>query len=238
MITKNTIKSIAIIPARGGSKRIPEKNIKDFLGKPMIGRVIETALASGVFAEVLVSTDSQKIAEIAKSYGAIVPFFRSPETSDDFATTSDVLYEVINDLKKHKFLFDTACCIYPTAVLLNPKHLIEANLNFANSGYDTLISVMQFSYPIQRAFKSKNNVLAMAWPENKSVRSQDLEKHYHDAGQFYFFNINKFLVNKELFTDNTGFQLLQEHEAQDIDTIEDWTMAEIKYKYLLSKNAE
>jgi len=226
------MKMIAIIPARGGSKRIPGKNIKDFLGKPIIAYVIETAIKSGIFDEVMVSTDSVEIAEVATKYGAIVPFMRSDKTANDFATTSEVLSEVVASYEANGIKLKNACCIYPTAVLLSEKHLQKANSNFEEGNYDTLISVLKFSYPPQRGLRENAGKLEMIWPENKSKRSQDLESYYHDAGQFYFFNIEKFKEKKELFTDNTGCLLLSEYEAQDIDNPDDWTMAELKFRFL------
>ena len=226
------MKKIAIIPARGGSKRIPKKNIKNFLGKPIIAYVIESALDSGLFDEVMVSTDSEEIAEIAKKYGAKTPFFRSDKTADDFATTADVLTEVIERYESKGIVFDSACCIYPTAVLITSSQLIQANESFEKWNYDSLISVLKFSYPVQRALMEDSGKLRMIWPENKSKRSQDLPPTFHDAGQFYFFKINKFKEKRELFTDNTGYLLLSEYQAQDIDNPDDWQMAELKYKYI------
>lgn len=226
------MKSLAIIPARGGSKRIPKKNIKDFLGKPIISYVIETVVKSGIFDEVMVSTDSSEIAEVALKYGARVPFMRSDKTSNDFSTTAEVLMEVISSYESKGIKIENACCIYPTAVLLNKNHLQEAFKNFEVQNFDTLISVLKFSYPPQRGLRENSGKLEMIWPENKSKRSQDLETYFHDAGQFYFFNVEKFKGNKELFTGNTGYLLLSEYEAQDIDNPDDWIMAELKYRFL------
>ncbi len=229
------IKNIAIIPARGGSKRIPNKNIKNFFGKPILAYVIETALESGLFDEVMVSTDSKEIADIASQYGAKVPFFRSEKASDDFATTSDVLKEVIGQYEDKGVKIESACCIYPSAVLINSQQLQKAHQDFKKWNYDSLISVLKFSFPIQRGFKEVAGKLKMIWPENKNKRSQDLETFYHDAGQFYFFNVDKFKQSNELYTESTGFLLLSEYEAQDIDNPEDWLMAELKYKFLKGK---
>ena len=234
LITKK-LKSIAIIPARSNSKRIPHKNIKLFLGKPIIAYVIEAALKSGIFDDVIVSTDSIEIADIAKKYGASVPFLRSEKNADDFATTSEVLLEVLKNLNENQVDVKSVCCIYPTAVLINESHLQKAWHQFENSGFDSVISATRFSYPIQRGFKDCNGKLEMLWPENKTKRSQDLEIIYHDAGQFYFFDAANFLINKQLFTVNTGYVLLSDYECQDIDNPEDWEMAEIKFNYLLNK---
>jgi pseudaminic acid cytidylyltransferase len=234
-LNNKQVKSIAIIPARSNSKRIPKKNIKLFLGKPIIAYAIEAALNSRVFDEVIVSTDSIEIADIAKHYGASVPFLRSEKNADDFATTSEVLLEVIKKLNDNHIIVKNACCIYPTAVLVNEFHLEKAWQKFDKGQFDTIISAMRFSYPIQRGLKDCSGKLEMLWPENKTKRSQDLETIYHDAGQFYFFDVDKFRVNQQLLTDNTGYVLLSDYECQDIDNPEDWEMAEIKYNYLLRK---
>lgn len=227
-----SLKKIAIIPARAGSKRIPGKNCKLFLGKPIISYTIKTVLDSGIFDEVIVSTDSIEIAKLAEQFGAKVPFLRSAKTSDDVATTSQVLEEVLNKYGEDKVKFDIACCIYPTAVLLKPENLVEGYNKMESGNYDTVVSVLKFGHPIQRGFKEVNGRMEMLWPENKSKRSQDLESVYHDAGQFYFFRPAKFIEQKQLFTGNTGFVLLPEYQAQDIDNEDDWKMAEIKYRYL------
>ncbi len=228
--------AIAIIPARGGSKRIPDKNIKLFLGKPIISYAIHCAMHSNLFDEVMVSTDSDKIAEIALKAGASVPFMRSAENSNDFATTADVLTEVFDQYKKIGRNYETACCIYPTAALINPEHLKAAEISLNKNNFDSVFSVLQYSYPIQRALKTKGDKIEMIWPENKNARSQDLETSYHDAGQFYFFKVKPFHENKNLFTGNSGFITLSEFEAQDIDNAGDWAMAELKYKYLQQIN--
>ncbi len=224
--------SVAIITARGGSKRIPRKNIKDFCGAPIISYPIKAALKSGLFSEVMVSTDDEEIAEIAKENGAKVPFLRSKENSDDFSTTSDVLKEVLLEYKKIGKSFEYACCLYPTAVFANEEKLKQAAKCFIESNADSLVPVIQFSFPIQRALKIEDNLLKFFWPENVAKRSQDLEKSFHDAGQFYFFKTNIFDKNKDLFNSNTIAFELKESEAQDIDNEEDFKIAEIKYKIL------
>ena len=224
-------KKIAIITARSGSKRIPNKNIRNFNGKPIIAYSIETALNSKIFDEVMVSTDSQEIAQIAKKFGAKVPFLRSIENSDDFSSSADVIYEVLNDYKKINQIFDIVCCIYPTAVFINEKKLKTGLEKIENNDFDSLIPVVKFSYPIQRALKINNkNNIEFAWPENLNKRSQDLEPMYHDCGQFYFLKTNKFLENKKIFGDKSTFIEIAESEVQDIDNEEDWNFAEIKYK--------
>lgn len=228
------MKNIAIIPARGGSKRIPRKNIKDFLGKPIIAYSIEAALNSNCFDEVMVSTDDFEIAEIAKRYGAKVPFIRSEELSDDTATTADVLVEVIHEYKKLGSNFDYCCCIYPCAPFLNHFKIREGLELMQKKNASSAIPVVQFSYPIQRALKIVDNKLSMISPKNLNVRSQDLMPTYHDIGQYYWFDIEKFLRESVLFSENTVPIITSALEVQDIDTEEDWQIAEIKYKLLQS----
>ena len=230
------MKCLAIITARGGSKRIPKKNIKNFCGKPIIAYSIETALNSKIFDEVMVSTDSEEIANVARTYGAIVPFMRSAENADDYATTYDVLLEVVNKYKENGQIFDYICCIYPTAPFITAEKLNVAFDKFVESGADTLIPVVKFSFPPQRGFViNKENYLEYKWPENKNKRSQDLEPLYHDAGQFYFHKAFVFDDNNTLNTKIVPFEL-EETEVQDIDNITDWQLAELKYKFLYGEN--
>jgi len=223
-------KNLCIIPARGGSKRIPRKNIKDFLGKPIIAYSIEAALNSNLFDEVMVSTDDAKIAEIAKQYGAKVPFMRSRENSDDFATTANVLSEVLNQYKILGKSFKNACCIYPTAAFVTPVILKEGYNKLIANNYDCVLMVMACSYPIQRSLKLNDSKLSFFYPEFEKSRSQDLEKAFQDAGQFYFLKTDALLKTKSIFSENTGCIIVKENEAQDIDTPADWKMAELKYK--------
>jgi pseudaminic acid cytidylyltransferase len=225
------MKCLAIIPARGGSKRIPRKNIKDFLGKPIIAYSIEAAIASGLFDEVMVSTDDSEIAKIAKKLGANVPFLRSDKNSDDFATTADVILEVISEYEKIGQYFDTACCLYSTAPFVTKKRLIEG-FNLLNlKKYSTVLPLLKFSFPIQRAVSlDKNGRVAFIQPEHQLTRSQDLTPAFHDSGQFYWLNVPAFQKTKMIWTDNTGAIILSEMEVQDIDTLEDWEIAEFKFK--------
>lgn len=225
------MRNLAIIPARGGSKRIPRKNIRDFLGKPIIAYSIEAALQSNLFEEVMVSTDDAEIAEIAKNYGANVPFFRSDENSNDYATTSDVLKEV---LIKYKYNFDNVCCIYPTAPFITVENLVLAYNKLINNNLDSVYPIVEYTYPIQRSLEIINEKLRMVWPENLISRSQDLTKRYHDAGQFYFFNAERFNRSNSLLTDNTGYVEMSNLMAQDIDNETDWKLAEYKYEFLQS----
>jgi pseudaminic acid cytidylyltransferase len=225
-------KILAIIPARGGSKRIPRKNIKDFLGKPIIAYSIEAAFESKLFDEVMVSTDDQEIVEVAKKYGAEVPFMRSKKNSDDLATTADVIEEVLLGYEKLGKYFDKTCCIYPTAPFISPERLNEAMRLLEDTDAGSVLPVTHFSYPILRSFKIEDSgLLKMNWPENMNVSSQDLALAYHDSGQFYCLDVKKFLVQKKLFTDNTLPIIIPESEVQDIDNEEDWKIAEIKYQF-------
>lgn len=221
---------IAIITARGGSKRIPKKNIKDFMGKPMIAYAINSALESNLFDEVMVSTDSEEIAEISKKYGAKVPFLRSEKTANDNATTFDALEEVINEYKKISKNFDELCCIYPCVPFLRAQTLIEAYKLF--KGNDALQPVCKYPAPIEWAMKIENGLLIPNDRTAQMIRSQDIEPKYFDAGMFYYCNIEKMLEYKSLIPPKTAGYVINESECQDIDTIEDWKAAEVKYKVI------
>lgn len=229
---------LAIITARGGSKRIPRKNIKNFCGKPIIAYSIEAALNSGIFDEVMVSTEDKEIANIAISYGAKVPFMRSEKNADDYSGTADVLLEVVEDYKKQGKSFDNICCIYPTAPFVTAKKLSEANQIFQKANVDALIPVIKFSYPPQRAFILEDNKLVYRWTENMFKRSQDLEDFYHDVGQFYFLKTEVLLREKTLVPNRTIPLIITEMEAQDIDDESDWKIAEMKYKLIFKYNTD
>lgn len=229
------MKNIAIITARGGSKRIPRKNIKNFLGKPIVSYSIEAALQSGLFDVVMVSTDDQEIAEVAKSFGASIPFMRSKENSDDFSSTADVILEVATELQKQGKPFDNICCIYPTAPFITVDKLKESYALMIDKNYDTVFPVMQFGYPILRSLKMEDNKVSMNWPEYLFSRSQDLPPAYHDCGQFYWLNVERFTESKKLFTQNSGSIIIDELEAQDIDNETDWKLAELKFELLHGK---
>lgn len=226
------MKTIAIITARGGSKRIPRKNIKLFLGKPIIEYSIEAALSSGIFDEVMVSTDDEEIAQIAMKAGAAVPFMRSEATANDYATTTDVLLEVLDRYKERGQEFDYMACLYPTNPFITPDKLKQAMDLISSNDYAEVLPVVQFSFPPQRAYVFKeNDSLQYKWEEFKNARSQDLEKMYHDAGQFYFYDVKKYVENKGV--KGKIYPLIcPEHEVQDIDTEEDWKMAELKVEYM------
>ena len=221
--------SIAIITARGGSKRIPRKNIKAFCGRPIIAYSVEAALQSRLFDEVMVSTDDEEIAAVAKQYGATVPFLRSVKTSDDFATTADVLHEVLAEYKKCGQKFDWMCCIYPTAPFVTADKLRKSFQKLRDEKANALIPVVKFSYPPQRCFIMKEKYLQYKWPEYIRTRSQDLELLYHDAGQYYFWKVDRFA---EGVIPKTVPFLLDELEVQDIDNLADWQMAEMKYRMM------
>ena len=220
------MKSIAIITARGGSKRIPKKNIKEFCGKPIIAYSIEAALASKLFDEVMVSTDSEEIAAVARHYGAKVPFMRSAKTSNDFATTADVLQEVITEYESRGQKFDMMCCIYPTAPFVTADKLQAAYKKLTESDADLVQPVVAFSFPPQRAFVIREGQLTYRYPECALMRSQDLENWYHDAGQFYFYRVEAFMNKGTVKI--IPFDL-PETEVQDIDSLNDWKRAEMLY---------
>ncbi len=222
--------SVAIITARGGSKRIPKKNIKEFCGKPIISYSIEAALKSRVFDEVMVSTDSEEIAEVAKKYGASIPFLRSEVTSSDFATTADVIAEVLESYNRQGKEFDYFACIYPTAPFITEKRLVEAAGLIQEA--DSVISVVKYSFPPQRAFIIRDGIVRYQYPQYEKSRSQDLEPIYHDCGQFYMCCCKAFIKHHSLVIPNTKPYIIPEEEVQDIDTMADWEIAEAKYKAL------
>lgn len=224
--------SIAIITARGGSKRIPHKNIKEFCGKPIIAYSIEEAIKSHKFDVVMVSTDDEKIANIARQYGAEVPFLRSKKTSDDFATTKDVLLEVISNYKDIGKEFEYMCCIYPTAPFVTSEKLSSAMEVLIKNNIEQVMPIVQYSFPPQRCnVINEKGFIEYRFPENRLVRSQDLEKWYHDAGQFYCYDVNKFVKTKGLCEKIMPIEV-SELEVQDIDNETDWKLAEMKYKLL------
>ena len=220
-------RNLCVIPARGGSKRIPRKNIKDFLGKPIIAYAIEMALETELFEEVMVSTDDSEIAEIAKSYGAKVPFLRSKKTSDDYATTVEVIKEVLQMYKTIGKEFDTVCCLYSTAALANSADIRKGYELLKEA--DIVFPVTEFSFPPMRSLRINERGFAeFRYPKHMSTRSQDLEPWFHDAGQWYWYYTAK-LNNSEQNLISRTIKLTN-LMVQDIDTINDWKIAEIKYK--------
>lgn len=227
------MRRIAIIPARGGSKRIPKKNIKEFCGKPIIAYSIEAALKSGLFDTVFVSTDDDEIKSVALKYGAEVPFLRSKENSGDFSSSSDVIVEVLEKLKDKDKIYDIVACIYPTAPFITENKLINAYKLFSASNAKSLVSVVAYSFPPQRSFHISNDRLKLNFPEFNEKRTQDLSDIFHDAGQFYFGRVDSYMKEKRFFSDDTYPFVLPELEVQDIDTNMDWIIAELKYKLLI-----
>jgi N-acylneuraminate cytidylyltransferase len=221
---------LGIITARGGSKRIPRKNIRNFLGYPIIKYSIDAAVNADCFDEIMVSTDDREIAAIAGQFGAAIPFYRSEATSNDFASTADVIEEVILEYIKRGNNFRYCCCIYPTVPFITPDRLKQGFDILQSTEADSVMPVVRFSYPIQRALKIEDRRLSMIWPQNLHARSQDLMPAYHDAGQFYWFKVDSFMKQKRLFMDCTVPIEIPESEVQDIDNEEDWKIAEIKYK--------
>ncbi|MEL7001566.1 MAG: pseudaminic acid cytidylyltransferase [Bacteroidota bacterium] len=232
------MKKIAIIPARGGSKRIPRKNIKNFLGKPIISYSIEAAINSELFDEIMVSTDDEEIAEIALKFGANVPFMRSRENADDHSTTVDVILEVLQNYNKQKVQFDFGCCIYPTAPFVKTDHLKQGWELLISKGFSTVFPTVEYSYPIWRSLEVKNQRVNMIWPEYYKSRSQDLKVAYHDAGQWYWFKKENLQENPILLSNESGSIVLSNLEVQDIDNESDWTIAELKYNHLINKGDE
>ncbi len=224
--------NLAIIPARGGSKRIPRKNIKSFLGKPIIAYSIQAAIDSKLFDEVMVSTDDKEIADVAMQYGAKVPFFRSKENANDFAVLADVIKEVVENYSQKEKEFSNICCILPTAPFVSPHKINIAYSKLINHDLNSVFPILEFSFPIQRSLKLENDKIAMVWPENLNTRSQDLEPRYHDAGQFYWLKTTSFLQEQKILTANSSVIIISALEAQDIDTETDWKLAEIKYKLM------
>lgn len=230
---KNTV---AVITARGGSKRIPKKNIKEFCGKPIIAYAIQAAIASNIFDEVMVSTDSEEIAKIARDYGAVVPFMRSEKNADDYATTEDVIMEVVNQYKERGKAYAYVCCLYPTTPFITSSILKEAVKIMVQENPAVVIPVVQFSYPPQRCFViDENGYARFKYPEYVKTRSQDLEKQYHDAGQFYIYHVEKLFAHNGIIEDDFKPIILPEMCVQDIDTLDDWKMAEMKYRLIHSE---
>lgn len=227
--------SIAIITARGGSKRIPRKNIKDFCGKPIIAYSIEAALKSELFDEVMVSTDDEEIAEVAKKYGAKVPFMRSKENSNDFADTNDVLKEVIDEYGKQGKKFDRFCCIYPTAPFVTAEKLVKAFSFLQNDNVYNVVPMAPFSFPPQRGMIKKGEFILPAHPEHIDKRSQDLEEILHDCGQFYWCKTEEFLKNSNILFNHTVPFIVSDTEVQDIDNPSDWELAELKFSHMIKK---
>ncbi len=223
------MKALAVIPARGGSKRLPAKNIRDFAGKPMLAWSVEAALESALFDTVMVSTDSEEIAVVARAAGATVPFLRSAQTADDHAILLDVMAEVVDRYEANGHWFDRLCCILPTAPLLRAATLRHAADLMESGAFDTVFPVVAFGYPIQRALRrDETGQTAMRQPEQYATRSQDLEPAFHDAGQFYWMTREVCVNRQPIFAGRAGSFVIDAMDAQDIDTLTDWRLAELK----------
>lgn len=225
----SSMHSICIITARGGSKRIPRKNIREFCGKPIIAYSIEAALDSDLFDEVMVSTDDEEIAEVARNYGAKVPFMRSAEASDDFADTADVLKEVLCEYGSLGRDYELFCCVYPTAPFVTAEKLQQSGA-LLSEGIEAVVPVTPFSFPPQRGFLIEEGKVMLADPESFEMRSQDLATMYHDCGQFYWGRTRSFLKSGSMVPTSTVAYVVPETEVQDIDNLTDWELAEMKYK--------
>ncbi len=228
--------NIALIPARGGSKRVPGKNIKNFAGRPIIAWSIAAARESGLFKRIIVSTDSEEIAAVAIKYGAEVPFMRPNEIADDFATTAAVIRHAQEWLRKSRQGPDFICCLYATAPFVNAHNLRQSFKILINSKADTVFPVTTYPFPILRSLTiNKEGRLVMLWPEHELSRSNDLPEAYHDAGQFYWLNSKTFAKSEQLYGSNSVPLIIPRWQAQDIDTKEDWTMAELLFEALNRK---
>jgi N-acylneuraminate cytidylyltransferase len=225
--------NICVIPARGGSKRIPRKNIKEFNGKPIIRYSIDAALKSGCFDQVIVSTDDAEIAEVAKKCGAQVPFIRPDELSTDYAGTIPVIKHAIEWMEDNNNPIENVCCLYATAPFVQSKIIYRAYQKLKDSKADYCFSVTSFAFPIQRAIKiNQNSEVSMLYPEHFNTRSQDLEEAYHDAGQFYWGRARAFKDGLSFFSEVATPFILPRYLVQDIDTPEDWIRAESMYRVL------
>lgn len=226
-------RKIAIIPARGGSKRIPHKNIKDFLGKPILAYSVQAACQTGMFDRIIVSTDDEEIARVARQYGAEVPFMRSEKNSNDYATVTDALLEVLDCLEERGDSYDSLCCILSTAPLVSTQDIIGSYRFMEDKKAPAICPVVAFSYPIWRSLKrDKDGGISMNWPEHINARSQDLPVAYHDSGSFYWADVKKLRQFGSFFMPGCLGWEVDEIRIQDIDTETDWKLAELKYKLL------
>jgi pseudaminic acid cytidylyltransferase len=227
------LNNIAIIPARGGSKRIPKKNIKDFLGKPIIAYSIETAISSKLFNKVIISTDDEEIKDVAIKYGAEVPFIRPKEIADDFTGTHEVIGHAVKWLEDNGEKIDYACCIYPTAPLIQNDDLIKGFEIIKTGKWNSVIAATNFSYPIFRSFENlTDGGLKMVFPEHYNSRSQDLPEVYHDAGLFYWAKPATWKKKPEGYNEKNSIIKIANYRVQDIDTIDDWKKAEIAFEII------
>jgi len=225
--------NIAVIPARGGSKRIPRKNIKLFCGKPMIAWSIEAAKKSGIFERIICSTDDEEIASIARNYGADVPFVRPISMADDHIGIGQVIAHAVEWVQNQGLTPEYFCCIFATAPFIQATDIQSGLKLISKKHCDYVISVTSFSFPIQRASKIEaDGKVGMFYSKNYNTRSQDLEKAYHDAGQFIWASPNVWKKCRPVFTSNSYPVILPRFRVQDIDTQEDWERAELMFKTL------
>ena len=225
--------NVAVIPARGGSKRIPRKNIRKFSGKPIIAYSIEKALLSDLFGKVIVSTDDDEINSVAKQFGAEVPFKRPTELSDDYAGTTEVIAHAIKWMKNQGWTLNGVCCIYPTAPLLDVELLKTSYEIFIKGKWDYVFSATEYVYPVERSFKVLDNSgIKMLIPKNFNRRSQDLTPTFHDAGQFYWGSPEAWVEDRPIFSERSTIIKLPAFGGTDIDTEDDWKRAELLYKIL------
>ena len=222
--------NIAIIPARKGSKRIKNKNIKNFYNKPIIYYSIQAAIDSKVFDKVFVSTDCSKTAKISEEFGAEVPFLRDSKLADDFTVTAEVIKNFYKNIKSIHKKIKFICCIYPANPLLSKSNLVKAFNTIKKNKYDYVYTATKYQHPIQRAFYKKNNKIYMYYPNYSKVRTQDIKESYHDAGQFYFGKVNSWLNDKKIFSKKSQFIEIPRNQCCDIDNIEDWNFAKILFK--------
>ena len=231
------MRKIAIIPARGGSKRIPNKNIKDVFGKPVISYAIETAIKSNLFDEIMVSTDSEEIKKISILSGASVPFMRSKINSTDNSTIYDVIVEVVKEYSKKNINFDYGCCIFPISPLINCEILNKCYQILTNGKYHSVLPLSYTEQPIERALKlDKRNLLKLDNLDVFKKMGQDFEPSYFDTGQFCWLNIKQTISTGSLISSKTKGMILNQFEYQDVNTLDEWEMLKIKYKYMLNKN--
>lgn len=227
----SSLPTLAVVPARGGSKRIPRKNIRPFLGKPILARVLEQLAAAACFSEIMVSTDDAEIAALARAHGAAVPFMRSSETAGDTASTAAVLLEVLAAYGAAGRQYARLCCAYPTAVFLTPELLRRGLRTLEATGADSVVTVLRYSTPVERALHIEEGRLRMVDPAHVDTRSVDLQPAYHDAGQCYWLRTTSFLEQKTIFARHAAPLVLDPMEAHDIDNEEDWRVAEFKFSW-------
>lgn len=226
---------VAVITARGGSKRIPRKNIRPFWGKPIMAYGIEAAINSKLFDEVMVSTDDEEIEMIGREYGAAIPFLRSKAASNDQATTADALLDVVESYAKIGRAIDVICCIYPTAPFIVADTIRSSYKVFIEGGFDSVFPIVRFDFPVWRSLSFDGRLVKPIWPEQYQKRSQDIEPAFHDAGQFYWIRADVLVKSRRIVTDNSGAIEVSSLDVQDIDTEEDWKLAELKFSLRLNR---